>query len=98
MAKQFSYAAINKLDMGKYFFDCSMVSSCAPAFDDCDSNHEVEEKLRAAGVIKPQNKTDTESCALVINFSSEESGHKFIDRLNGYLQKELEKMAEAAAY
>ena len=85
--KQFSYSDINHLSgESHHWFDCSMISTCAPAFDDCDSNHDVEDILKRAKVIHPKNLTDSESCALVIEFKSKKSGEKFIDRLNTYLK------------
>lgn len=88
MARQFDYDDIAVMDLDSkkhYWFECAMVSTCEPVFDGCESNYEVEEVLRQAKVILPQNQTDSESCALVVQFSTPKSGEKFIDRLNAYL-------------
>jgi hypothetical protein len=85
--KQFKYEDIHKLEANLYWFERAMISTCDPLFNDYSDNYEVEAELRKEKVIVPKNKTDTESCALVINFSNESSGHKFIDRLNAYLHK-----------
>lgn len=68
------------------FFD-DLIESCAPVFDDCPTNYEVEDKLRKAKVIHDRNNTDSESGGFGICFSSRKSGEKFIDRLNKYLQE-----------
>lgn len=81
------------------WFEASMVSACQPLFDGCGSNHEVEDKLKAAGVITKEGmQTDTESCALVVNFSTVEVIEPFISRLNAYLIEKAKKIAEAAAF
>ena len=80
--------SVNNIDDGEMiWYEGSMISTFPGVFDDCDSNYEVEDKLRAAGVIKPQNKTDSESCALVVNFSSVKSADKFEERLERYIQE-----------
>jgi len=75
-----------------WLFDCSMVSTCEPLFDDCKSNYEVERKLRAAKVILTQNNADSEACALVVRFSSLASANKFIERLNTYLVEQARRL------
>ena len=85
--KQFTYKNIRKLESNHYWFETAMISTCDPLFNNYGDNYEVEAELRKEKVIGSKNKTDTESCALVINFSSESAGHKFIDRLNEYLLK-----------
>jgi hypothetical protein len=72
------------------WFSCSMVSMCAPLFDDTPDNYQVEEKLRRAGVLTAGNKTDTETCALLVLFSTRTSGLNFLRRLNKYLLKKAE--------
>lgn len=74
-----------------WFFDCGMISTCKPVFDKCDSNHDVEKVLRKAGVIRKNNRTDTESSALVVLFSSASAGEGFIKRLNTYLLDQAQK-------
>lgn len=98
--KQFGYLSLNTMNYdGRkvWWFECAMVSSCAPLFNGCDSNYEVEDLLRKAKVLDRRNQTDTESCALVVNFSSEKSGQKFIDRLNAFLVKRHEQLVELRA-
>ena len=99
MTKQFNYLESWDYD-GKqvWTFDCAMISSCQPLFDDCDSNYDVEEKLEKAKVITKRNNTDSESCALVVRFSSQKSADAFINRLNDYLVKKAEKFTEATNY
>ena len=81
------------------WFEASMVSTCAPLFDDCDSNYEVRDKLEAAGVIITAGmREDTESCALVVNFYSHDAIPGFIDRLNTYLKLKAQKLAEARVF
>jgi hypothetical protein len=77
--------SINKLEAGHYWFECAMISRCSPVFDRCDDNHDVEDLLRKQKVILPTNQTDSESCALVVNFSSQKAGEAFVNRLNKYL-------------
>jgi hypothetical protein len=97
--KQFNYLESWDYDGKKaWTFDCSMICTCEPLFDDCDSNYEVEEKLRKAKVLTGRSDTDTESCALVVRFSSQKSADAFIDRLNKYLVKKAEKLVEATDY
>jgi len=86
--KQFLYDHLDSVkDGGRtvWRFEEAMVTSCYPLFDHCYDNYEVEEELRAAGVIKAQNRTGTECCSLLVRFSSRKSGEAFIDRLNAYL-------------
>lgn len=88
--KPFTYKNIHEMEYGEHkywLFDCSMISTCAPLLDQLEDNYEVEKLLRSRKVISPKTKTDTESCALVVMFSSQKSGEKFIDRLNEYLKK-----------
>jgi hypothetical protein len=96
-AKQFNHSVIRKHesysgDKTYWLFDCSMVSSCGPIFRDCDSNYEVEAVLRKAHVLRKNSNTDTETCALVVMFSTEKAGHAFIDRLNAYLVEQFAKL------
>lgn len=79
---------VNNIDNGEMiWYEGAMISTFPGVFDDCDSNYEVEDKLRKAGVIKPQNQTDTETCALVVNFSSMKSAEKFEERLEAYISE-----------
>ena len=78
---------VNTIDEGEtYYFDCAMISTFAPVFDQCEDNYDVESVLRNAKVIRTNNRTDTESCSLVVLFSSRSAGENFINRLNTYLQ------------
>ncbi len=90
----FYHTSIHELEPGSYYFDCAMITACKPVFDRCSDNYEVEDVLRKAKVILPQNQTDTESCALVLNFSSRKAGEAFIDRLNRYLEQKSVTKAE----
>jgi hypothetical protein len=87
--KQFSEKSLNRAEWSRstpYWFEAAMLSTCGEeAFPGCYDNYEVEDALRKAGVIRKNNQTDTESCALVINFSSKSAGLAFIERLNKYL-------------
>lgn len=100
--KQFGEGCISKMeDYGgatPFWFGCSMISTCEPLFDDCDSNYDVEAKLRAAGVITKACVSDTESCELVVNFRRKDTARSFLFRLNSYLVKKAEKLAEARAF
>lgn len=69
------------------WYEAAMISTFPGVFDDCGDNYEVEDKLRKAGVIKPQNQTDTESCALVVNFSNKKSAESFGERLEKYIRE-----------
>ena len=96
-AKQFNPSVIRKHesfsgDKAYWLFDCSMVASCGPIFRDCGSNYEVETRLRKAHVLRKNSSTDTETCALVVMFSTEKEGHAFITRLNAYLAAEFAKL------
>lgn len=74
----------------EHFTDCKrhiwLDISLADVFD-VEDNYEVERILRNAGVIHHNNQTDTESSALVVNFSSKNSALKFIDRYNTFMEK-----------
>jgi hypothetical protein len=70
-----------------WYLDCGMCSTFPEAFDKCGSNYEVESILRKHKVIRKDSKTDTESCALVVIFSTEKAGVNFIGRLNKFLEK-----------
>lgn len=88
--RQFSDSSLHDMQYdGKtvYWFECAMCSSCPGAFDHLDDNYEVERVLREAGVILPQNETDSETCALVVNFSTKAAGLAFLERFNSYLRK-----------
>lgn len=82
---------------GRPWFECSMVSACAPLFD-CESNYEVEKKLQEAKVILPNNDCDSESCALVVNFASLKSANAFIKRLNAYLAEKAKRLVAAQSF
>lgn len=86
--KPIPYSWINPGGGGlKPWFEAAMCSSVPEAFHDCDDNYEVEKRLRKAGVLRLEDKTDTESCALVVYFKTMAEGHAFIDRLNAYLDE-----------
>jgi len=97
MAKQFELE-YEKDGSGSWTFDCAMISTCRPAFDYCHSNYDVEDKLRKAGVIRKNTRTDSESCALVVCFSSEKAYGNFIGRLNKYLREKERKLKEAREF
>ena len=79
-------------------FEAAMISTCKPLFDDCESNYEVEEKLRAAKVVLPQSMADSESCALVVHFRSVKSANAFIGRLNKYLIEKARRLEAARRF
>ena len=68
------------------WYEAAMVSTFPGVFDDCGDNYEVENKLRQAKVINAKNQTDTESCALVVNFSNKKSAEAFGERLQAYIE------------
>lgn len=69
-----------------FWFEAEMTSSCPGVFDDCSGNYEVEKLLREARVLLPKDVSDTETCALVVTWSTREEGLAFLDRLNEYLE------------
>mgnify|MGYP001485345927 CR=1 FL=1 len=76
------------LDWGskhRFYFECAMVSTCSPVFNRCSDNYDVERELRNANVLRKNNTTDTETCALMVLFSNKKSALNFINRLNKYL-------------
>lgn len=95
-ARQFESNSIGKYNYnGKTYwqFECAMVSACEPVFDSKNDryhadNYSVEKQLREAKVILSTNKTNTESCALVVMFSSKQSSENFLSRLNKYLREQ----------
>ena len=96
---EYSESDYIQYDRNKYWlFDCSMVSTCEPLFDDCESNYEVEKKLQEAKVILRQNNTDSESCALVVRFGSVSAANKFIGRLNSYLIEKARRLEASRAF
>jgi hypothetical protein len=72
---------------GMVWYEASMISTFPGVFDDCEDNFDVEDCLREAGVILPQNVTDTESCALVVYFNDEQGAEAFGERLQDYVEK-----------
>jgi hypothetical protein len=82
----FEITDIGEIEDG-WWFECAMVSTCAPLFDGCDSNYEVEQELKTAGVIEEGDQTDSESCALVVNFDEFHKAENFLGRLNQYLEQ-----------
>ena len=88
---QFGWPDISSLENWKtgrpyWYFSAAMISTCSPLFDDLDDNHEVEAVLRRQKVVRKNNRTDSESCEFVINFSTEKAAVAFIERLNDYLK------------
>lgn len=83
---------------GRPWFEAAMILTCRPLFDDCDSNYEVEQKLKQAKVILPNNLCDSESCALVVNFASLKSANAFVKRLNAYLVEKAKRLAAARSF
>lgn len=70
---------------GTVWYEAAMITTFPGVFDDCDSNYDVEEVLREAGVLLPHNQTDTESCALVVYFNNAVDGREFSKRLHDYI-------------
>jgi hypothetical protein len=81
-------------ERGEWFFNRSMIGSCAPLFNNCQDNYQAEEKLREAGVITYREQTDSESSALWVYFDSRGQAESFIVRLNRYLRKRAHKLNE----
>lgn len=79
---KFSY---NDID-GMQWFEAAMITSFPGVFDDCEDNYDVEDRLREAGVIAADNQTDTESCALVVYFKSDDEARAFCDRLKAFVE------------
>lgn len=75
-------------------FSEGMIGRCEPLFDELDGNYDVEDLLRAHGVIRKNQKTDTEYCCMYVYFSSLKVGHNFIKRLNAFLEKRAQKVLE----
>jgi signal transduction histidine kinase len=69
-----------------WYFDCAMNTSCPEVFGHCEDNYEVEQILRKAKVLTAKSSVDTESCALVVNFSTKNAATAFISRLNKYIE------------
>lgn len=84
---RFSESSIHDLGDGSFWFECSMCSSVPSHFGDLDDNYAVEDRLRKAKVILSRNQTDSETCALVVNFSSRVAGQSFLSRLNRYIEE-----------
>ena len=82
----------------QWTFNCAMVSTCTPLFDDCDSNYEVRGKLKKAKVITKSCEDDTESCEMYVYFKSKATGLSFINRLNAYLAKKGEMLDAARRF
>ena len=100
--KQFTYDDLNTHagrgeDGYPYWFECAMISACEPLFPEDWDNHNVQDALIKAKVIRG-GQPDSESCALVINFTSKKAGEAFIDRLNAYLVKKAELLEAAQAF
>ena len=68
------------------FYD-NMIASCPEVFSSCQSNHDVEQELKVAGVIVLPNRPDSECDGLGIYFDTEIDAKAFISRLNQYLQE-----------
>ena len=98
MPKQFTTHSLTGMDDGSFFFTAAMISTCEPVFDDLDSNYDVEDRLKAAGVIDDTCVADSESCQLWVTFDSREAGVAFIQRLNTYLSLRAQKFAAAKAF
>ena len=85
----------NPDDIPLFTMSMSCIGRFTPVFDHCDTNYEVEDMLRDAGVILPSNRTDTESALLWMTFSSVDSALNFQCRLNTYLVTQLERIEVA---
>lgn len=73
-----------------WWFECSLSFVFRQrGIMDVEDNYEVEERLRRAGVIKHNNLTATETCAMVVCFSSRVAARNFIGRLNEYIQTKV---------
>lgn len=100
MAYQFTINSITGQQGDEYglFFTCAMVSTCAPLFDTCEDNYDVEAKLIAAEVIDSTCEADSEFCGLWVSFRTAVHAALFIERLNDYLVEKEALLASARAY
>ena len=80
-----------------YWFTCAMVSTCTPLFDECEDNHAVADKLKAAKVIRG-GAEDSEACQFFVYFKTKASARAFINRLNTYLNKKTELLEKASSF
>jgi hypothetical protein len=94
----FDESDVEKSEYTGWTFNCSMVSTCEPLFNDCEDNYEVREKLIDAKVITDACEDDTESCEMWLYFKSKSTAVNFIGRLNTYLEKKEQLLSEAARY
>jgi len=64
-------------------------------FDEEDSNHEIEEKLRTAKVINKKQSTDSEYSCFEIHSKTKKPLQDFIQRINTYLVEKAKVMIHA---
>ena len=79
-----------------WYFTAAMVSTCSPVLDACNDNYDVRDLLKKARVITQGNDEDSESCQMFVNFRDKRMGLSFIRRLNAYLVRKAEALADVA--
>jgi hypothetical protein len=86
-------------DGTRYYFSAEMTTICAAWFGDCNRNgmmdhYKVEKLLKKAKVFPKGADAEPESGCLYVYFKTPEIGHKFITRLNEYLEKRYQTEPE----
>jgi hypothetical protein len=71
-------------DQKNWVYTAAMCSSYPDLFGELDGNHEVERVLRKAGVLRHNNKTDSEDFQVWFYFSSRKAAQAFVDRFNKF--------------
>ena len=56
-------------------------------FDNCESNYDIVERLKANKVLNKRTREDSEYCQFFAHFSSKKSAEAFIRRLGDYVEK-----------
>ena len=56
-------------------------------FDNCESNYDVVERLKANGVMTERTNEDSEYCQFFAYFSTKQSAENFIKKLGKYVEK-----------
>ena len=57
---EFKEYHVNHLYADTWGFSAAMVASCSPVFDNCDTNYEVRDLLKEAGIYTDKDEDDTE--------------------------------------
>jgi hypothetical protein len=56
-------------------------------FNNYESNYDIVDKLKEAGVLSPRTDEDSEFCQFFAYFSSKKSAEGFISKLGNYVKK-----------